>query len=81
MVSPFVIDLLYSTNQQLVKENAKVAAKYKNKSVAEQNSLDLSWNLLMKPEFATLRRAIYCDRTELTRFRSLLVNAVMATGK
>ena len=68
-------------NAQLVKENAKVADKYKGKSVAEQNSLDLSWDLLMQPEYKSLRKAMYCDKAELTRFRSLLVNAVMATGK
>lgn len=34
----------------------------------------------MEPEFKDLRAAIYCDEAELTRFRSLLVNAVMATG-
>ena len=66
-------------NSQLVKENARVAAHYKNKSVAEQNSVDMSWNLLMEPQFRDLRNAIYCDVSELTRFRSLLVNAVMAT--
>ncbi|CAB9519313.1 Receptor-type guanylate cyclase gcy [Seminavis robusta] len=66
-------------NSQLVKENAKVAAYYKNKSVAEQNSVDQSWDLLMESQFKELRRAIYCDESELTRFRSLLVNSVMAT--
>lgn len=66
-------------NSQLVKENARVAAYYKNKSVAEQNSVDMSWSLLMEPQFRSLRQTIYCDEAELTRFRSLLVNAVMAT--
>lgn len=66
-------------NSQLVKENAKVAAYYKNQSVAEQNSVDMSWSLLMEPQFRLLRNAIYCDEAELTRFRSLIVNAVMAT--
>merc|ERR1711933_25010 len=30
-------------NSQLVKENTKIASYYKNKSVAEQNSVDLSF--------------------------------------
>jgi hypothetical protein len=62
-----------------VKEEADVAAYYKGKSVAEQNSVDKSWDLLMLDQFKDLRNAIYCNETELTRFRSLLVNSVMAT--
>ena len=34
-------------NGQLVKEEAHVASLYNNKSVAEQNSLDLAFELLM----------------------------------
>ena len=37
-------------NAQLIKENADIAEYYKNRSVAEQNSLDLSWRLLMDPQ-------------------------------
>jgi len=33
----------------------------------------------MEPQFKELRNAIYCNDDELTRFRSLLVNSVMAT--
>lgn len=33
----------------------------------------------MEAQFRDLRGAIYCDESELTRFRSLLVNSVMAT--
>ena len=74
------LDHIGVPNIQLVKENANVAAYYKGKSVAEQNSLDLSWELLMEPQFKELRDAIYCDESELTRFRSLLVNSVMAVS-
>ena len=34
-------------NGQLIKEEAHVATVYNNKSVAEQNSLDLAFELLM----------------------------------
>jgi hypothetical protein len=34
-------------NGQLIKEEAHVATLYNNKSVAEQNSLDLAFELLM----------------------------------
>lgn len=36
------------SNAQLIKEGAPMADKYKGKSVAEQNSVDLAWDLLME---------------------------------
>ena len=66
-------------NAQLVKENAYVAKVYKGKSVAEQNSVDLAWYLLMDDKYEDLRRAIYCNEKELERFRKLVVNIVLAT--
>lgn len=66
-------------NAQLVEENAKIAQQYKDKSVAEQNSVDLTWNLLMEEQFTELRRTIYETDEELKRFRQLVVNSVMAT--
>ena len=66
-------------NAQLVQEQAEVATQYKNKSVAEQNSVDLAWNLLMNEEYAELRTAIYETDGELKHFRQLVVNSVMAT--
>ena len=66
-------------NTQLVKEGALNAKLYKNKSVAEQNSVDIAWNILMKEEYASLRSCIYQTEGELRRFRQLLVNTVMAT--
>jgi len=64
---------------QLVKENANIAKVYQNKSVAEQNSVDLAWDLLMDSRFGDLRRTIYATQAELKRFRQLVVNAVLAT--
>jgi hypothetical protein len=66
-------------NAQLVQERAPVAALYRNKSVAEQNSVDLSWNLLMEPSYKALRNAIYTTVCEFKRFRQLVVSTVMAT--
>lgn len=66
-------------NAQLIKENAEIADYYKNRSVAEQNSLDLAWRLLMDPQFDALRGAICSTEDELSRFRKLVVNSVMAT--
>ncbi|CAJ1965718.1 unnamed protein product [Cylindrotheca closterium] len=66
-------------NAQLVAENDPMVTKYKGKSMAEQNSVDIVWDLLMKPEYASLRTCIYSTDEEMRRFRQLLVNVVMAT--
>ena len=66
-------------NTQLLKENAAIASVYGGRSIAEQNSVDIAWGLLMDHQFKDLRCAIYGDVTEFQRFRQLLVNAVMAT--
>lgn len=66
-------------NAQLVKENVDIAKIYKNRSVAEQNSFDLSWGLLFDDRFDHLRSAIYSTNDEQQRFRQLVINSVMAT--
>ena len=66
-------------NAQLVKEGVPLAKHYDNRSVAEQNSLSLSWDLLMDDRFSALRKTIYVNEAEFRRFRQLVVNVVMAT--
>jgi class 3 adenylate cyclase len=66
-------------NNQLVNENTGIANFYQNKSVAEQNSVELVWELLMEEEFSALREAICSNEGEKKRFRQLLVNVVLAT--
>jgi class 3 adenylate cyclase len=66
-------------NSQLIKENSNLAKVYKDKSVAEQNSVDLCWDFLMDSNFDELRAAIYSTVDEKKRFRQLVVNSVMAT--
>lgn len=73
------VDHMGVPNAQLVKEQDPVAQLYDNKSVAEQNSIDLAWDLLMEPRFTTLRHHIYTTEGEFKRFRQLVVNSVMAT--
>ncbi|CAB9504693.1 Receptor-type guanylate cyclase gcy [Seminavis robusta] len=73
------VDHVGVSNAQLVKEGVPIASKYGERSVAEQNSLDLSWDLLMGPEFEELRAFLFPSAAELTRFRQLVVNSVMAT--
>eukprot|EP00980_Cylindrotheca_fusiformis_P020171 scaffold7242_cov137-Cylindrotheca_fusiformis.AAC.7 len=65
-------------NAQLVKERTRNAQIYK-KSVAEQNSVELAWDILMSDEYSSLRACIYQTEADLRRFRQLVVNAVMAT--
>lgn len=66
-------------NATLIKENAKIASFYKNQSVAEQNSVDLAWELLMEPRYDELRACLCTTHSEMDRFRHLVVNCVMAT--
>jgi hypothetical protein len=67
-------------NAYLIKENPELAKRFDNRSVAEQNSLDLAWDLLMQPRFKDLRATLYVNECQFRRFRQLLVNSVMATG-
>lgn len=67
------------SNMQLAKEDPQMAERYKDKSIAEQHSLDIAWEVLMKPDFALLRRAMFTDRKEMLRFRQVIVNIVLAT--
>jgi class 3 adenylate cyclase len=66
-------------NSTLVNEKAAIAALYNSKSVAEQNSVDIAWGILMDSEYDELRASIYSDATGLEHFRQLVVNSVMAT--
>jgi hypothetical protein len=66
-------------NATLVQQKAPIAVLYHNKSVAEQNSLDLAWDLLQNDSFVDLRNLIYATTDEAARFRQLVVNTVLAT--
>ena len=67
------------SNFQLIKEDHKLARFFKQKSIAEQNSIVLSWEKLMSSHFTELRRFIYQAEQELEHFRQLMVNTVLAT--
>lgn len=66
-------------NSVLCSEEPQMAAKYDNKSVAEQNSVDIAWEILMDEGFKALRDTICGEYIELRRLRALVVNSVMAT--
>ena len=67
------------SNVQLMKEEPAMATMYNGKSVAEQNSLELAWNLLMEDAFDDLRACMFRDQSEMMRFRQVLINVVLAT--
>jgi 3'5'-cyclic nucleotide phosphodiesterase len=67
------------SNQEMIVQDPVLAARYRNKSVAEQNSIDRAWSILMKNEFTALRQCIAETLEEQNRFRQLVVNCVIAT--
>jgi len=79
--SALVIDVDHSglSNSELTAEEKVVSLAYRGRSVAEQNSIDVAWMVLMDDQFQALRSSIYTNKDELIRFRQLTVNAVMAT--
>ena len=66
-------------NGRLAVEKPSLAENYRNRSIAEQNSIDLAWNLLVEPRFKDLQQCIWSNSEERSRFRQLVVNSVMAT--
>lgn len=73
------IDHTGLTNKELIDIGSPLAAQYRETSVAEQNSLDIAWSILELSSFTELRNCIFATESEKTRFRDLLVNAIMAT--
>lgn len=67
------------TNVELSKDNPELSKRYDGRTVAEQNSVDIAWAYLMGDEFKDLRACIYTTPEELSEFRQLVVNAVIAT--
>ena len=56
-----------------------MARFYRGKSVAEQNSVDIAWNLFLDESFEAMRKMIAPTQYELRCLRQLVVNSVMAT--
>jgi hypothetical protein len=69
------VDQLGVPDGQLAKDSPKMYEKYKIRVLlfAEQNSIDLAWDLLMDQDF------IFTKEKEIRRFRQCVVNLVMAT--
>ena len=66
-------------NTRLVEEEDNLSLKYKGRSVAEQNSVDVAWALFLEPQFSELRGTVCPTDKELNRLRQLVVNTVLAT--
>ena len=64
---------------QLMEEAPEMANRYSNQSIAEQNSVDMAWDLLMEDEFQELRKLLFASQSDLMRFRQMCVNVVLAT--
>lgn len=67
------------SNKQFSEEHPLIGERYRHKSVAEQNSLDVAWDVLMDSRFRELREYVFETATELARFRQIVVNTVLAT--
>jgi hypothetical protein len=67
------------SNAQRGIEEPELATSYNNKSIAEQNSIDLAWQELSQSKYANLQKCLFATKDELIRFRQLTVNLVMAT--
>jgi 3'5'-cyclic nucleotide phosphodiesterase len=66
------------SNAELVRKGDILALKYHGKSVVEQNSIVVAWDLWMDPRFADLRDCIFATDAELKLFRQIVVNSVLA---
>lgn len=66
-------------NSQHVFENSYLADKFKNRCISEQHALDMCWAHFMQGDFDDLRAAIFSSKSELKRFRQIVVNCILAT--
>jgi Adenylate and Guanylate cyclase catalytic domain/3'5'-cyclic nucleotide phosphodiesterase len=67
------------TDEELVLEKAAVVAVYGNRSVAEQNALDIGWKAFVEGPYADLRACICPTNEEMKRLHQMLRSAVLAT--
>lgn len=63
----------------LATESPDLADKYRNKSIAEQRSVDIAWAILMEDCYKNLRKCMFPTLRDMEHFRQLIVNCVLAT--
>lgn len=73
------VDHLGVPNSQLATERPDFVTMYNNKSLAENNSIRVAWELFMKPEYDDFRACIAPTAHDLESFRETLVSATLAT--
>jgi 3'5'-cyclic nucleotide phosphodiesterase len=66
-------------NNILIQEEPEMAAKYNNKSVAEQNSVDVAWTIFLDDSLKDLRETICPEFADQRRLRQIIVSSVLAT--
>jgi 3'5'-cyclic nucleotide phosphodiesterase len=66
-------------NSTLVKEEDKLAERYNGKSIAEQHSVTIAWDLFLHADYTAFRAALCSTPADMIRFRQIVVNLVMAT--
>ncbi|KAL3926379.1 MAG: hypothetical protein SGBAC_013499 [Bacillariaceae sp.] len=67
------------SNQQLAREGSDLATKYENKSILEQNSVQLAMAALNSGSYPDLLSFLFSNDDDFSRFRQLVINSVMAT--
>jgi class 3 adenylate cyclase len=67
------------TNKELSDIDDPLAIAYDKKCVAEQNSVQIAWDILMEDKYAKLRECIFESERDKHRFRELVVDSVLAT--
>lgn len=68
------------SNNQLRKEQPALSERFQHKCIAEQNSLEIAWNMLISDRFKALREGIFASQEEFAHFRQVVVNVVLSTG-
>lgn len=66
-------------NTLLCHEEPELAKRYQHRSIAEQRSLSMCLDLLSEDRFANLHATLFATSDDQERFRSLVINSVMAT--
>lgn len=81
VMSALIHDMDHSgvPNARLLEENHPLAQEYQGKSIAENNSIAVAWDLLMQPSFDAFRACIAPTGKELIRFRKVMVTTTLAT--
>jgi 3'5'-cyclic nucleotide phosphodiesterase/Adenylate and Guanylate cyclase catalytic domain len=67
------------SNQQLIQGGNPIAIYYDGRSVAENNSIEISWKLFIQTKFDDLRCCLFISDDAMEQFRQLIVDCVLAT--